>query len=156
MRCQRAGWLLIHPRKLTWNLKMMVFIGISCSRGSFSGSMLVFGGVIAIVRMLKNLPSGGVVCYQGLLLMVAASHRTHHHGYSNHHQQSPPPPPAITITIIITSNHDHHHHEQFKTEQTQTITQSKKYLPKNPEGCSCFFSAMSSMYEILQVIHHSF
>ena len=33
-------------RKLTWNLKMMVFnIGISSSRGSFSGSMLVFGGV---------------------------------------------------------------------------------------------------------------
>ena len=34
------------PRKLIWNLKMMgFFIGISSSRGSFSGSVLVFGGV---------------------------------------------------------------------------------------------------------------
>ena len=36
---------MLHARKLTWNLKWWFFIGISSSRGSFSGSMLVFGGV---------------------------------------------------------------------------------------------------------------
>ena len=39
--------LMLPPRKLTWNLKMMVSkFGISSSRGSFSGSMLVFRGVV--------------------------------------------------------------------------------------------------------------
>ena len=37
---------MLPPRKLTWNLKMMVSkFRISSSRGSFSGSMLVFRGV---------------------------------------------------------------------------------------------------------------
>ena len=36
---------LPHPRKQTWNLKMMGLKWISSSRGSFSGSMLVFWGV---------------------------------------------------------------------------------------------------------------
>ena len=39
-------WMNLHPRKLTWNLKMMVFHrNLLFYRGSFSGSMLVFGGV---------------------------------------------------------------------------------------------------------------
>ena len=33
------------PRKLTWNLKMMVFNRNLLFQGSFSGSMLAFGGV---------------------------------------------------------------------------------------------------------------
>ena len=35
----------LRPRKLTWNLKIMLLMGISSSNGSFSGFMLVFGGV---------------------------------------------------------------------------------------------------------------
>ena len=45
-------WLVVrteflHPLKQTWNLEMMVKpIGISFSKGPFSGSMFVFGGVL--------------------------------------------------------------------------------------------------------------
>ena len=35
----------LHPGRLTWNLKMMVWTMISSSRGAFSGSMLIFRGV---------------------------------------------------------------------------------------------------------------
>ena len=37
--------LVLPPKKLTWNLKMMVFNRNPLFQGSFSGSMLVFGGV---------------------------------------------------------------------------------------------------------------
>ena len=38
--------IILHHRRSTWNLKVKVLIGISSSRGSFSRSMLIFGGVM--------------------------------------------------------------------------------------------------------------
>ena len=46
--CNSISRGYIFPRKLTWNLKRMVS-KISFSRGAFSGSMLVFGGVIIAI-----------------------------------------------------------------------------------------------------------
>ena len=56
------------PRKLTWNLKWWFLIGISSSRGSFSGSMLVFRGVhpekqVEFLRILSFDPT--LESYQG-------------------------------------------------------------------------------------------
>ena len=41
----------LHLRKLTWNLKMMVFNRNLLFQGSFSGSMLVSGGVPVVSSM---------------------------------------------------------------------------------------------------------
>jgi len=37
---------MIHPGRLTWNLRIDPLKGKSSSKPSFSGSMLIFGGVI--------------------------------------------------------------------------------------------------------------
>ena len=52
----KAQMVGMHPRKLTWNLKMMVFHRNLLFRGDFfSGSMLVFGEAIKILGYLDDI-----------------------------------------------------------------------------------------------------
>ena len=68
----------IHPGRLTWNLEMMVSkFGISFSKGPFSGSMFVLGGVIldcllnlgkTYVQVLFDM-YGGCCCYDDFMAL---------------------------------------------------------------------------------------